>query len=269
VEKLNVGGKLIGISRSHRYYKHKLPVKDWKTKQLIESTLRKHRSYGHKRLAKHLKINKKRVLRVMKIYGIKPYRRTAKKPFVYKKKESVIPNLLITEIPRCKGHIYASDFTYLKYKGKWIYVATVIDLYTREIVGLSILNTHTTQLVMNALSSAILHLPPPRIIHSDGGSEYTSQDYIRLLTSLKIQQSLSKAGCPWENGYQESFYKGFKIDLGDPNRFDSLGELIAEVYKTIDYYNKDRIHTSLGMPPREFAQKNIMNYDVSSLEKVS
>jgi putative transposase len=269
VERLNVNGELIGISRSHRYYKHKQPLKDWKTKQLIEKTLHDHRSYGHKRLAKHLHINKKRILRVMKIYGIKPYRRTTKKSFVYKKKGSVIPNLLITEVPQRKGDIYASDFTYIKYKGKWIYVATVIDLYTREIVGLSVLNTHTTQLVVNALGSAVLHHPPPRIIHSDGGSEYTSKDYGSLLSKLRIQQSMSRPACPWENGYQESFYKGFKIDLGDPNRFDSLGELVAEIYETINYYNHHRIHTALGMPPAKFAQKNIIIYDVNSLEKVS
>jgi len=82
-------------------------------------------------------------------FGIKPYRRTAKK--VYKKpKDSVFPNLLLSEEPRGIGDIYASDFTYLKLKGKWVYVATVIDVYTREIVGVSVLTTHNTQLVLNA-----------------------------------------------------------------------------------------------------------------------
>lgn len=229
---------------------------------MIEEVLRLHPAYGHKRLAIHLNINKKRVLRVMKLFGIKPYRRTAKKRFVFKQPGAVVPNLLMSESPQGPGDIYASDFTSIKFQGRWVYVATVIDLYTREIVGVSVLTTHMSQLVINALSNAVLYRAPPRIIHSDGGSEYKSEDYRNLLQALGIKQSMSAPGCPWENGYQESFYKGFKIDLGDPNRFETLGELVAEIYQTINYYNRRRIHTALGMSPRQW-------YDIKSLEKVS
>lgn len=254
-------GTRIGIKRTHQYYQHKQPLKDWRTKQMIEEVLREHPGYGHKRLALHLKINKKRVLRVMKIFGIKPYRRYVKKPFVYKTKDSIFSNLLLFETPRGRGDIYASNFTYLKFQGKWVYPATVIDVYTREIVGVAILTTHATQLVMNALLNAVLHRAPPRIIHSDQGSEYASKDYTALVQKLGIQQSMSRPGCPWENGYQESFYKGFKLDLGDPNRFETLGELVAEIYKTINYYNRRRIHSVLGMAPLQFAEKEVLIYD--------
>jgi transposase InsO family protein len=162
----------------------------------------------------------------------------------------------MSEEPRGIGDIYASDFTYLKYHGKWFYVATVLDVYTREIVGVSILNTHATQLVINALSSAVLHRAPPRIIHSDQGSEYASKDYTVLIQKLGIKQSMSAPGCPWENGYQESFYKGFKLDLGDPNRFLTLGELVAAIYQTINYYNQKRIHSALKVPPRLFKEQH-------------
>ena len=246
---------VIGYSRTHHYYQPKQPAKDWHTKQLIETALRDHPSYGHKRLALHLNINKKRVLRVMKIFGVKPYRRTTPKAYI-KPKNSVFPNYLMTEVPRGIGDIYASDFTYIKYQGKWLYVATVLDVFTREIVGVSALNTHATQLVMNALSSAVLHRAPPRIIHSDQGSEYCSKDYTTLIQKLQIKQSMSAPGCPWENGYQESFYKGFKLDLGDPNRFDTLGELVAAIYQTINYYNQKRIHSALKVPPRLFKEQH-------------
>lgn len=257
---------MIGYSRSHQYYEHKQPAKDWYTKQLIEATLRDHPSYGHKRLAIHLGINKKRVLRVMKLFGIKPYRRVTPKQYT-KPKDSVFPNYLITETPLGPGDIYASDFTHVKYHGRWVYVATVLDVFTREIVGVSVLTTHHTQLVISALGSAILYRPPPRIIHSDQGSEYTSKDYTNLMQSLAIQQSMSAPGCPWENGYQESFYKGFKLDLGDPNRFDTLGELVAAIYQTINYYNQKRIHSAHNQPPRLFKEQ----YEVSltNSEKVS
>jgi len=70
--------RLLGVSRQLLYYRHKKPPKDWKLKIKIEETLREHPSYGHKRLAVHLKINKKRILRVMKLFGIKPYRKRGK-----------------------------------------------------------------------------------------------------------------------------------------------------------------------------------------------
>lgn len=246
-------------SRRSLYYVPKQPIKDWHTKQLIESTLRDHPSYGHKRLAMHLGINKKRVLRVMKLFGIKPYRRSVKK-YVRKPNDVVFPNLLLSEEPRGLGDICASDFTYLKHKGRWVYVATVLDVYTREVVGVSVLTTHSTQLVLNALAAAVLYRPPPRIIHSDQGSEYTSKDYAALIQRLGVQQSMSAPGCPWENGYQESFYKGFKLDLGDPNRFETLGELVAAIYQTINYYNQRRIHTAHRMSPVQFAQREDTKY---------
>ena len=197
-----------GTSRRSLYSAPRQPTKDWHTKQLIGAALREHPGYGHKRLAIYLGINKKRVLRVMKLFGLKPYRRAC--PKVYKKpKDSVFPNLLLSEEPRGLGDIY---------------------VYTREVVGVSVLTTHNTQLVLNALASAVLHRPPPRIIHSDQGSEYTSKDYTALTQKLGIQQSMSAPGCPWENGYQESFCRGFKLDLGDPNRFETLGELVVASY---------------------------------------
>lgn len=203
--------KAVGISRSNYYYKSKQKVKDWNTKVAIENCLVNHPTYGHKRLATELKTNKKKILRVMHLFGIKPYRRTAKKRLKYNTRIKEHPNLLLTTIPEYYGHIWATDFTYIRFKGKWVYVCTIIDLYSRKIVGLAISTTHNTQLIINALLSALLNNPPPKILHSDNGREYLSEDYDNLLDTLKIIHSCSRPGCPWENGYQESFYKGFKL----------------------------------------------------------
>lgn len=78
---------------------------------------------------------------------------------------------------------------------------------------------------------------------------------MRTLTELNVTVSRSAPGCPWENGYQESFYDKFKVDLGDPNRFDSLGMLVAEVYRTMWDYNTVRIHSALRMPPNVFTRQ--------------
>ena len=72
---------------------------------------------------------------------------------------------------------------------------------------------------------------------------------------------MSKKGSPWQNGYQESFFGNWKVDIGDVNRFRTLGELTAEIYRSIHYYNNLRIHTSLGMAPREFARQNEIKYN--------
>lgn len=245
----------LGISRASLYYKPKQPEKDWETKQLIEEALRDNPAYGHKRLAIHLGINKKRVSRVMKLYGIKPYRRHGKK---YKKNKPVsviYPNLLLTEYPQYENHIWAGDFTYLKWQKRTFYVCTILDLYTKKVIGLSVLTNHSAQLTINALLSALNTNQRPTVFHSDNGSEYNSKDYKTILQNVGIQISRSAPGCPWENGYQESFYDKFKIELGDPNRFSTQGELIAEIYSQIYYYNNSRIHTTLKMSPVQFAEK--------------
>lgn len=246
----------LGVSRSSLYYKRKKPVEDWSIKQRIEAVLHEHPSYGHKRLALALKLNKKRIQRVMKLYGIKPYRRH-RNPFKHSKsrKYEVFQNLLPTTVLTHINQIWVTDFTYLFWKNRFIYVATVMDIWNREIVGVAVLCNHSSDLVVQAVISALMDHPRADIIHSDHGSEYTAKVFQDFCFSAGIQISMSKKGSPWENGYQESFYDKFKIDLGDPSRFDDLGELVYEIYRTIYVYNTTRIHTSLKMSPREFAKK--------------
>lgn len=260
-----------GISRSQLYYRHKQPEKDWIVKQRIEEVLHIHPSYGHKRIAIALGLNKKRIRRVMRLFGIKPYRRRGRK-FRKPKVNSVsFPNVLLTESPQYPHHIWASDFTHISFRGRWIYLATIVDLFTREIMGFSILTTHSVQLVMSAFLAAIHKHPHPVILHSDHGSEYTSRDYIFLVTEFGITPSMSRKGCPWENGYQESFYDKFKVDLGDPNRFTNLGELVWAICKTIHDYNQTRIHTALKMPPAVFAERHFQrsNQYLKLLQRMS
>lgn len=257
--------KTLGVSRSLLYYRPKLKEKDWKLKQEMEKVLREFPSYGHKRLAIHLKINKKRALRVMKLFGIKPYHRRGKKWRKTKKNPlTAYPNLLLTDFPRYLNHIWVSDFTYLPFKGQWIFVTTIMDLFSREVVGFSVMTNHSTELVMSALLSAIHKHSIAEIIHSDQGSEYLSKDYIFLVETLGICLSMSEKCSPWENGYQESFYSQFKVDLGDPNRFETLGELVYEIYQTIYTYNNRRIHTALRMPPIVYANQFLIAERVSN-----
>jgi len=246
----------LNIARSTFYYKSVLAEKDEELRMKIEKVLDDNPSYGHRRLAIALRLNKKHIKRVMKKFGIKP-RRSCKKPWKRAKNEEyeASPNLLVSLFPLYKNHIWITDFTYLKWRMRWVYVCTVIDLFSREVVGISIKTNHSALLVSEAMLNALAAREMPAIIHSDQGSEYKSKLFRSILVDYKILQSMSKKGSPWQNGYQESFFGNWKVDIGDVNRFETLGELTAELYRSIYYYNNLRIHTSLGMAPKKFTEK--------------
>lgn len=252
--------KKLGVSRASLYYAPKRPDLDEDLKNQIESVMVDHPSYGHKRIALTLKRNKKCVLRVMKKYGLKPARRRVRapaKPDDLGRPESVHPNLLATLCPIAPNVVWVADFTYLKYRGRFIYLATMVDLFTREVVGWNILRFHSKHLVLGALEHALSRngRVPPAITHSDRGSEYDSLAYEERTRELAIRISMSDKGSPWQNGHQESFFSHFKLEFGDINRFETLGELVEAIYQHIHYYNEERIHTALKMPPAAFKEQ--------------
>jgi putative transposase len=258
----------MGVSRTTTYYKQKKPDNDWQTKCQIEEVLRDHPSYGSRRLALHIKMNRKKVKRVMNIFGIKPYRRRGRKYLKTKRIRILYPNLLLTHYPFYSNHIWVADFTYIPFQGSTVYLATVMDVYTRTIVGISVYTTHAVQLVLSAFMNALHSNPRPTIFHSDNGSEYNAEVFIDALTTVGISISRSAPGCPWENGYQESFYSQWKIDFGDPARFTTLGELVYEIYQSIYHYNHTRIHSALKMPPVQFALQASSTYNVANKDFV-
>jgi putative transposase len=259
--------RALGIARSTLYYAKKKEVSDWQMKCRIEEVLRDFPSYGYRRVALELKENKKKVQRVMRLFGIKAYRRRGRKWKKARKQAVVYPNLLMQTIPSYEGQIWVADFTHLYWRDKDMRVATTMDVFTREIVGIAIGTKGGTVLVTQALCAALLHHPRPQIFHSDNGVEYNAHTFLALLEEVGMAVSRSKPGCPWENGYQESFYGKFKTDLGDPNRFTTLGELVAEIYRTIYTYNTVRIHSALRMAPRQFAKLHTASTLVSTVEE--
>lgn len=245
----------LGVSRGSLYYKQKKPDKEWQLKCRIEEVLREYPSYGSRRIALHLKMNRKPIKRVMNLFDIKAYRRRGLKWKRTKNIKVVYPNLLMTMYPTHPNHIWTADFTHFNFQGKVVYIATNMDLYTRRIVGVSVYTTHAVQLVISAFMGAIYAHPRPEIFHSDNGSEYNAAVFIEALETVGTRISRSAPGCPWENGYQESFHSQFKVDFGDPARYKTLGELVYGIYQTIYIYNTTRIHSALKMSPNQFAEK--------------
>jgi len=231
--------KKLGIARSTLYYKPKKPKQDKNLKEKILEVQKDHPAYGHKRIALELGINKKRILRVMKLFNIHPskIRKRPEKSDDIGIPPSQIPNIAKTICPIQPHVLWAGDFTYLPWHGRFVYVATVIDICTRKIVGVYVGLRHTSDLVEQALLDAIVRTgSTPMIFHSDQGSEYRSYSYELLLKRFGIRQSHSHKASPWQNPFQESFYNNFKLELGDPKQFTGLGELTEAVLQQIHYY---------------------------------
>ena len=234
-----------------------LPPKDELLKEQILAVLSEFPSYGYRRVALALGLCKKRVRRVMRKYHIKPYKRMGR--WKKRRDERRAPAPYVNEIknqcPLAPNYAWVGDFTYLPFKGKFLYLATFMDLYTREIVGYHISRRHDKNLVMQAFLDGVTtrQFAKPKYLHTDQGAEYTSGDYGKLAEALGVQVSMSKKASPWENGYQESFYNNFKTDLGlEFDRFDDEGQFLEAIHHTLYKYNHTRIHTSLNMSPAMF-----------------
>ena len=253
----------LGVSRGMLYYTHKKPTTDTHLKEIILEVMKKHKAYGHKRIALDLGRNKKQILRIMKKFDIKPMRRrkTPHKMDDQNKAPTVFHNVIKNICPIRKNVVWVGDFTYFSFHGTFFYVATIMDVFTREIIGWSFSNTHTAKLVVEAFTDARRKTDTiPLYFHSDQGSEYDSQEYLTLVQNLGVIISMSKKSSPWENGYQESFYANFKLELGDVDRFNSIGELIEAISLQFHYYNNDRIHTTLKTSPVKFHLQRSREY---------
>lgn len=250
--------KHLGIARSSLYYHPKRDALDEEMKQQIAIVQGLHPSYGHKRIALEFRLNNKRIRRVMKKYCMKPYRRrvkTLRKKDDEGKMVAKWKNEIIGWCPTQPHIVWASDFTYIKFQGTFLYLATIIDVYSREIVGWNISTHHDTELIVGALTHALKRTQTtPLYLHSDQGSEYDARAYEYMALTHNIRISMSHKSSPWENAFQESFYSHFKVDLGQVNRFETVEELLEAIYQAIHYYNNDRIHSRLKMTPIAFKQ---------------
>jgi transposase InsO family protein len=251
----------MNINHKNVYYQSKKEIKDIIVKKNIEKTFENNPSYGHRRLALALKINKKKILRIMKKYKLKPPRlwyqkkfTTQSNPASYTQYTNLIKNSNVTT--GSIGDIWSSDLTYIKYQNKFFYLLIIQDIVSKEIVGFNLSNHHDSNLVLKTLKEAIENTKIiPKIFHSDRGWELLSQNCIEFIKNLKIKISVSDPSSPWQNSWSESFFSRFKTEFGPFSRFDSFGELIESIYQYLNYYNTQRIQSKLKMSPYQFKQK--------------
>ena len=261
----------LGVSRQSLYYIPKLPTKDMLLKSDIENVMADNPAYGHKRIAIELCVNKKRVLRVMKLFSLTVKKKRKKK---HEKMDDIgadpmnIPNRIQGLVAVSPNVVWISDFTYLPFQNRFVYLATVEDLFTRQILGWAVSVRHTADLVTEALLDALGRHAKPEIFHSDQGSEYRSNLFLKTLEREHILPSMSEKASPWQNGYKESFYSQFKLELGIPDCYETMGEFIEAIAIQIHYYNTKRIHTALKCAPNIFAKRFELIHNSNQLTEV-
>jgi putative transposase len=251
--------RITGLPKSSLYYKSSKEAKDLATRDLILETLKQDPFLGSKRMSDHLRVfqqitlNHKKISRVKRLFGIyvryhrkNPYKRDVG---LIDTQTLGISNLVKDLAPSHPNHIWSSDFTYLLFKSQWYYVATLKDNYTKEIVGWHLGKYHNLNLITTAFNKAVTVFGYPQYLHSDQGSEYRATTYLNQCKDLGIQISMSAKGHPWENGYQESYYNYFKLELGNINRFNTENELEYGIGRQIWYYNNFRIHSVIRTTP--------------------
>lgn len=165
-----------------------MDAKDWQTKVRMEEELQTNPSYGSRRMADALGICRQHAQRVMRKFGIRSYRRRGKKRPKSKPKRK-FPNLLLSIVPLYANHIWTTDFTELIHKGKKIYVSTILDLFTRKVIGIHVAVRKGAQLTVQTLANALFHQQPPKIFHSDNGKEYEAGSFIEILERAAQQKT--------------------------------------------------------------------------------
>ncbi len=231
-----------------------------KIKQVFKAN---HQTYGSPRVFHALKkdgiqTSVKRVARLMRENGLraralKTYRKPAKVKFFYKEIENKRKNI---EKPNTVNQQWSGDITYLKVGARWHYLAVVIDLYSRRVIGWAFGKHKTTELTLKALKRAIKKRKPtkPVLFHSDRGAEYRAHVVQAFLNRHHIKASMNRPGCCTDNAEVESFFHSLKADLIRGNKFETSDKLHAKLKGYLNYfYNRQRLHSSLGyQTPVEF-----------------
>ena len=209
-------------------------------------------------------VSRKRISRLMKSSGLQlKIKRKFKVTTDSKHNLAISPNLLQRQFYVDKPNlVWAGDITYIPTKNGWLYLATVMDLYSRKIVGWSMDTSMQAVLVNDAITMAIWKRKPAKglIWHSDRGSQYCSKSHRTILKDHGILQSMSRKGDCWDNATSESFFSTLKRELVELANFTDQQQAAAAIFEYIEvFYNKIRSHSTIGyLAPVEFEESKIL-----------
>ena len=213
-------------------------------------------SYGSPRVHQELRANgvrcgRKRVARLMKETGIRAktsrrFRVTTNSNHAYPVAPNILNRQFTVEAP---DQVWAGDITYIPTREGWLYLAVVLDLYSRMVVGWSMSHTMERRLTLDALSAALRNRTPGHglLHHSDRGSQFASSDYREKLKENGIECSMSRKGDCWDNAVAESFFATLKRELVQGADWKTREEARASIFEYIEvWYNRERRHSSIG-----------------------
>lgn len=267
--------QILEVSRSGYYEWQKRPPsrRSLANERLLEQIKIIHQVsrclYGSPRIVATLKhkgatCGKNRVATLMRVNGIraktkKRFKRTTNSNHKYPLAANLVNQTFVANRP---NEIWVSDITYIHTREGFLYLATVMDIYSRQIVGWAMDRTMTQWLVLEALKQARLHRNPSRglIIHSDQGCQYASLDYQAFLKSQRYIPSMSRKGNCYDNACMESFFGTLKTELVEFETYQTRSEAKQSIFEYIEFfYNRTRLHSSLGyLSPYQFEKQSFV-----------
>jgi putative transposase len=262
---------VIGYSRSQYYYQPN-EAKQEKEKALKKAMARpskgtadvagRYPTYGYRRITKQLQregwvVNHKRISRLMREMGLLAKKRVRRKRTTnsvhgYKRYPNLVKQLVVVR----PEQVWVADITYIRLREEFVYLAVLMDVFTRSIRGWHLDRTMEKSLTITALEKAFERYIP-EIHHSDQGVQYAANDYVKMLENHEIEISMAGVGKAYENGYAERLMRTIKeeeVDLSEYRNFNEVYERIEEFLEEV-YMNK-RIHSSLSyLTPSEFEEQ--------------
>ncbi|MFU2205654.1 IS3 family transposase [Streptococcus pluranimalium] len=243
----------LNLPRSSYYYKASESVAEADLEEKVKQIFLESQSrYGARKIKQCLAtdgiiLSRRRIRRIMKqVNLVSVYQQASLKPHSKGKNEAPIPNLLARKFHQKRPlEAIVTDLTYVRVGQRWAYVCLIIDLFNREIIGLSVGWQKTAELVKQAIQSIPYALTKVNLFHSDRGKEFDNQLIDEVLGAFGIIRPLSQAGCPYDNALAESTYHSFKLEFIHQETFHSLEELTLKTKNYVHWWNHHRIHSSL------------------------
>ena len=250
--------QVLEVSRSSHYYRS-AGHDDAQVKAGIEAVVGEWPTYGYRRvtaqlLRQNLRVNSTRVRRLMKEMGVAGKvvcrkRRTTNSEHPFPR----YPNLVLELVIDRPDQVWVADITYIRLRTEFVYLAAVMDVFTRSIRGWCLRRTLDQELTLNALSKALVSRRP-ELHHSDQGVQYAAKDYVQRLKDVGAAISMAAVGEPRENGYAERLMRTIKEEEVDLSDYEGFHDALSQMGRFLDdVYNRKRIHSSLGyLTPVEF-----------------
>lgn len=258
---------LAGVSRAayYRDWEKAAPLREeTELRGMIQRLAVAHRTYGYRRIGVLLRregrvINHKRLVRIMREDNLLCLRKPAFRPATTDSNHRwrVWPNLARRMTPMGPNRLWVADITYVHLAEAFVYLAVVLDTFSRKVVGWALENSLTASLALGALEMALRSrkiIPGELIHHTDQGVQYACGDYITRLEAAGIQPSMSRPGCPYDNAMAESFMKTLKAEEVNATTYLDIDHARSAIGGFIDdIYNRQRLHSALDyLSPVEF-----------------